>query len=592
MMNRFQKIILILLALTLPSLAFCQVYINEVLASNKKTNEDALFLKSSDWIELYNASAEAIDLSNYFLTNDIQSPQMWKFPPKTLIKGHSFLLIWADAKKVRLHTNFKLKAEQSFLALYHQEQLIDSVSLFNQKEDVSLGRLLLDQTSDKITKKLKKWHRLDRPSPYFNNSLVQPLKNSKSHLKTKLPKHKMIGKALFEKEQVHQVRIQFQYPQAYDSLNFYKEKSNQNLYLQANVVVDGKTYYASGIRIKGESSYEFYPGQKKSFKLKFNQFIKDQKIDGLSCINLNNGFKDPSMMREKILFDAMRAEGLPAPRVTYANVFVNDEAYGLYFLVEDINKPFFNFNFGNKDGHLYKGEPKADYVKLGDSVENYRGSYLSSIGESEQVLDQDLVDLIQAINCETCSPKALKAGLDAHLNTEACLKIFAMTSFFCNIDAYNLIFSHNHYLYGNREHQKFEWIPYDGNYAFCAWSPTFTYKAASELDIYYIRDSINQPLMTAFFKNPEYKEFYTSFMKTLVNKRLNDFYIEKEVDRLAVLIRKYIYEDPKKMYTNAQFEQNLNETIGDPLDPGAFVPGIKSFYKDRRLSILKQLDKK
>lgn len=592
MMNHTQKIILILLGLTFHSLAFSQVYINEVLASNDKTNEDDLFLKSSDWIELYNASAEDIDLSNYFLTNDIQSPQMWRFPKKTIIKSHSFIMVWADGKEVRLHTNFKLKAEQSFLALYHQEQLIDSISLFNQQKDVSLGRLLLDQTSEKITKKLKKWHRLDLPSPSSNNIYTQHSEKSKTYSKTKLPKHKTIGKDLFEKEQVHEIRIQFQYPHAYDSLNFYKEHREENLYLQANVVVDGETYYASGIRIKGESSYEFYPGQKKSFKLKFNKFIKDQNLDGLSCINLNNGFKDPSMMREKIIFDAMRAEGLPAPRVSYANVFINDEPFGLYFLVEDVNKPFFKFNFGNKDGHLYKGEPRAYYVNLGDSIEAYIGSYLSSIGEVEHVLEQDLLDLIQAINCETCSDKALKERLDAQLNTEACLKIFAITSFFCNIDAYNLVFSHNHYLYRNKTNQKFEWIPYDGNYAFCAWSPTFSYKAASELDIYYIQDSIKRPLMAAFLNNPEYKAFYTKYMEALVNKKLNDFYIEKEVDRLSVLIRKYIYEDPKKMYTNAQFEQNLKETIGDPLDPGAFVPGIKSFYKDRRKSILQQLDQK
>ena len=53
--------------------------------------------------------------------------------------------------------------------------------------------------------------------------------------------------------------------------------------------------------------------------------------------------------------------------------------------------------------------------------------------------------------------------------------------------------------------------------------------------------------------------------------------IEKWVD----LIRPYVYADRHKMYSNEEFETNLISTIGDPLDPGAFIPGLKEFIEKR-----------
>ena len=154
-----------------------------------------------------------------------------------------------------------------------------------------------------------------------------------------------------------------------------------------------------------------------------------------------------------------------------------------------------------------------------------------------------------------------------------------------------MVFSHNHYLYENEESNKFEWIPYDGNYAFCAWSPAFTYADAANLDIFFIQDEEKRPLLNVLYSNPYYKSYYEKYMKDVLENQLTDFYIEKQVDSLALKIRKYVYQDPKKMYTNEEFEENLKTTIGDKRDPGAFIPGIMEFHKDRRESILQQLSK-
>ena len=252
---------------------------------------------------------------------------------------------------------------------------------------------------------------------------------------------------------------------------------------------------------------------------------------------------------------------------------------------------FTNNKVLSKDGHLYKGEPNAKYQDLGNTPELYRHDYISYISKNKNIIDYDLLELIKIINCTSCSDVMEKEMLDGAINTNSLIKIFAITSIFLNIDAYNLVFSHNHYLYGNQETKKFEWIPYDGNYAFCAWSPDFTYNDAANLDIFYIRDKEEQPLLDGLYSNPYYKSYYEKYMKDVLENELTDFYIEKQVDSLALKIRKYVYQDPKKMYTNEEFEENLKITIGDKKDPGAFIPGIMEFHKDRRNSILQQLNK-
>jgi hypothetical protein len=45
------------------------------------------------------------------------------------------------------------------------------------------------------------------------------------------------------------------------------------------------------------------------------------------------------------------------------------------------------------------------------------------------------------------------------------------------------------------------------------------------------------------------------------------------------------------MYSNKDFDTNINNTIGDPLDPGNFIPGLKSILRDRRKIVINEIQK-
>ena len=79
---------------------------------------------------------------------------------------------------------------------------------------------------------------------------------------------------------------------------------------------------------------------KAAFTVKFNHFVKGQRFHGLRRIILNNAVQDPTYMCEYIGYGLFRDAGVPAPRIGYATVAVNQEPYGLYVQVEAVSKDF------------------------------------------------------------------------------------------------------------------------------------------------------------------------------------------------------------------------------------------------------------
>ena len=116
--------------------------INEIMASNSVTmaDQDGEF---EDWIELYNNGSASIDLTGYFLSDNINNLTKWEFPEGTTIAANGYVTVWADEDGMQegLHANFKLSASaESVYLLSPIGELIDQINYSDQKPDVGLGR--------------------------------------------------------------------------------------------------------------------------------------------------------------------------------------------------------------------------------------------------------------------------------------------------------------------------------------------------------------------------------------------------------------------------------------------------------------------
>ena len=396
------------------------------------------------------------------------------------------------------------------------------------------------------------------------------------------------GDTFFNSSVVHDISITFLDPDWSDSLTQYKwysDNLDSNVYLPASVTIDGTVLDSVGVRYKGNSSYYNYPTTKKPLKLDFNEFISGQVFDGLKKMNLNNLYQDPTFMREKLFLDFIKSQGLYGPRASYSRVFINGNYWGLYLSVDQIDKTFLQWNYGNKNGNLFKGDNSTSAcadLDLHGNLQSYYNCYELKTNETTNDWS-DLVNLTTQINAT--SNLVFRDSLEIVMNTNSFIGSWACYNLLCNFDSYPYRFTHNYYTYHNTFTDKFEWIIWDVSTAFGLDIP-WTIPQVEQASFYYIWPTdTDRPLTYRMLQDSVYKQAYTDFMCQYIND-FNPTVQFPIIDSLYNAIKTDVYADTLKMYTNQQFENNILNTtsIG-----GFDVPGLKSFISNRFNNVLNEL---
>ncbi|MBS5950311.1 MAG: CotH kinase family protein [Clostridium sp.] len=161
---------------------------------------------------------------------------------------------------------------------------------------------------------------------------------------------------VFNKEQITDIDIEVNE----DNWNYLLENATNEEYITANITINGTKYYNIGIRAKGNSSLSTVASDdttdRYSFKVKFDEYVDGQTLDGLSKIALNNIISDATYMKEYLSYDLLERMGVPTPAFAFTNIKINGEEWGLYFAVEVIEEEFIERNYGSLSGNLYKPE--------------------------------------------------------------------------------------------------------------------------------------------------------------------------------------------------------------------------------------------
>lgn len=161
---------------------------------------------------------------------------------------------------------------------------------------------------------------------------------------------------VLNKEQVTEIDLEVDG----DNWNYLLENATDEEYITANITVNGTKYNNVGIRAKGNSSLSMIANDdttdRYSFKVKFDEYVDGQTLDGLSKISLNNIMSDATYMKEYLSYDLLEKMGVPTPAFAFTNIKVNGKEWGLYFAVEVIEEEFIERNYGSLSGNLYKPE--------------------------------------------------------------------------------------------------------------------------------------------------------------------------------------------------------------------------------------------
>jgi len=244
------------------------------------------------------------------------------------------------------------------------------------------------------------------------------------------------------------------------------------VYVPVSIGYAGQEWTSVGMRYKGNSSLHsaYRQGiQKLSFRLNFDKFedahpeTDNQRFHGFKKMTFSNGFKDPSLMRDKLAADLFRAGGVPAARGAFVGVYLDygqGPVYmGLYTMIEDPSDEMLEAQFGDGGGNLYK--PDGEGAQWTHFVED---AFIKKTNED----DADWTDVMAAIDAlhgDRGDAEGWRDSLESVFDVRAYLRVLAINQTMVNWDTYGFM-THNYYVYADpNDGGRLTWFPWDLNEA-------------------------------------------------------------------------------------------------------------------------------
>ena len=297
---------------------------------------------------------------------------------------------------------------------------------------------------------------------------------------------------------IDQDKIDWMYDNVYSDSLHLASFSFQNAYI--NESTD-----SIGFRLRGNTSRN---AAKKSFKVDFNHFKSGREFFGVEKLNLNGEHNDPSIVRSKICWDMYQDIGMVSSRAAHAELYINEEYYGLYVSVEHIDDSFIDRNYVDGSGNLWKCIWPADLTYRGNDAEDYQPYWGDdrpyALKTNKEIYDYSkLARLIRIIDQEPDS-------LEFVLNVKETLQYLAMNILTGSWDDYRSNIN-NFYLYHEPEIDIFHWIPFDYDNTFGVdwfgvdWSTIDPYE-------YELINDGPRPLTEYLFSEIRYRNLFTHFL--------------------------------------------------------------------------------
>lgn len=506
--------------------------INEIVAS---AADDG-----NDWFELYNNSANTINLANYKVIDESDDIDPITLPDIDLYAGEYITIYATDEDPGTYYVPFKLGKEDE-LSLILNDEVIDYIDW--DESDVATGFSYGLSSSTGFT------HAFLTPTPSSENTVA----------------------TAFTPTAVNTLSITISDENWQDILDNPLDEE----YHETAITFNGVTLDSVAIRTKGGSSLRNVANSSSdrySFKVDINEYVSGQKFFGLKKFTLQNSFNDPSYMREVIAYELMDEMSVPTPEHAYVNFYVNGELFGLYLMVEAVDGEFVEKHFANSNGDLYKPDGTgSDLLWLGDDIQSYTDINLQT--------NEDTTDNGAFINFV----ESLDKGETSAIDIDTLLRYMSVSTSLSNLDSYHGPLAHNYYIYD--DDGVFSILPWDFNESFGTFAMDCNGVDVREL---YIDEPVSgalseRPLIANVFAEQSNLDTYHSYLTQLINGSLSSDTFNARVNEIADLIREHVHNDPTSFYGSTYFEQNLTSTTGQ-------FYGLTSFMQYRVANMVAQLD--
>ncbi len=345
--------------------------------------------------------------------------------------------------------------------------------------------------------------------------------------------------------------------------------------VRATFEFEGKPVGEIGLRYKGNSSFmgsRF--NDKRSYKLDFNQFDKKLRFYGLTKLNLNNNFADPSMMREAIAYEIFRDAGLPGSRTSYARVYLTvkgekeKQLLGLYTMVEQVDEKMLARFFKDKNGLLLKPQMVQGLPNLGDDWKPYEKRY-GVRSEGKEAEAKRFIAFTKLVN--DADDKTFAKEITSYLDVKSFARFIVLNSLVANLDSI-LSMGQNYYIYHDPEQNRFQFFPWDLNMAFGGFPMAGTSWQQMELSLLHPHAGEHK-LIDRVLDLEGVKKIWLEEARQLLETVYRAEKINARIDALSKAIRPAIADESADALS--MFEKAMSTTLPDaqsqlPPDGGGF----------------------
>ena len=381
---------------------------------------------------------------------------------------------------------------------------------------------------------------------------------------------------------------------------------------------------------------------KRSWKVSVEPDESGERLAGMARINLKSMYNDPSQMREALAWHLFGRAGVPSPRHTYAKLALDATYFGLFAVIEQVDKRFLKDHFGaNHRGNLYKAycgdvgcatlqhrtghdgdDSGRQYFTPGSDDLTYR--LKTNEDDAEASTYDDLARFIAVINgvgvsggTERFDTDAFRESVDAIMNAHAFLRWASVNLLLGSWDNYFKTPS-NYYLYNSgrqgadnnfMESPYFTFIPWDYDnclgidYFGTQWQYTDILDWASNTRRQRRNHGASRiPLVQNLLRNRDYRQYYLDYLEHLIDTEFNPGTISAVIgagsdNGLWARVRQAAYLESRTPYgqpfTGRQFtndEVYLSGCKQNELRHGnEKVEGIVHYVRMRRDSARRQL---
>lgn len=373
-----------------------------------------------------------------------------------------------------------------------------------------------------------------------------------------------------------------------------------------------------GIRTRGNESRRlpYQNGQyyKSHFKVKFDETFamsagdpataerSKRRFAGLKALNFKwsryntwDSYANKSKINELFSYALLGKVGVVAPRMSMGTLTFRiagkDVDYGVYGIVEPVDKPFLKSRFGGADGDLYKClylDPYGGAHLTPDSIAgervgvknvdtNYRPIYDLQTNEtsSDHTALTTFVRQLDALSGDD-----LAVYLDAQFDVSRFLRYLAMGIYINNLDDYRFL-ANNYYLYFDPR-GKVSFIPYDFDISLGTnWHGDLSYDRFIAQDLFATTslpaawgDDSPRPLVDKVLAIPRYRALYLQYLAEYIAPTSRLFVFSQYQAKFAQLLALYGGE-------------TTNDTV-DP-DPMGLAGFEKQYFFDKTKNVLGQL---